>query len=89
MKLNFTQDDVRPDIAYVISYMLGVGEARGICRKILDEDIFDDISKHNSYFQHTDEKTADKLEDIRWALNRIHDALYDILGKIDAPDFEA
>jgi hypothetical protein len=66
--------------------MLNVGEARSICKEILDDAIFNDISKHSTYFNHEDEKIADKLQDIRWGLNRIHDALHSIWEKIDAPE---
>jgi hypothetical protein len=41
-------------------------------------DVFNNLSKHNPYFEHEDEKINDKLFDLRGAFRMIEDSLNDI-----------
>ena len=69
-----------------LKYLLNVGEARKLVKDILNDDVFDNLSKHNPYFDSEHDKEDQKLEDLRWALNRIQDALHKIWELIEAPE---
>ncbi len=71
----------------VARYLVNVGRATQKLREALDHDIFDDLSKHSTYWQSEDEKTDGKLHDIRMALSIIREALSEALYKIEG-DYE-
>jgi len=56
------------------------GKAIEILNKILGDDIFDTLSKHNPWWSHEDEKIYEKLDDLRrkfmWVEEEIRNAMY-------------
>jgi|SRR6185503_9461591 len=56
------------------------GRAIEILHKILEDDIFDTLSKHNPWWTHEDEKIYEKLDDLRckfmWVEEEIRNAMY-------------
>lgn len=45
---------------------------------LTDHEIFDNLSKHNPYWESTDEVAAEKLHDIRMQLSYILEQIYEI-----------
>ena len=60
-----------------------IGRAREILSGIMDMDVFDDLSKHNQYWESEHEKESDKLFEIRMKISHLQDGLgnlYEILS---------
>ncbi len=64
----------------VISRLEDIGRAQNKLAGILDEPIFDKLSKHNVYWHSDNEQASDKLDDIRLKLSCISDNLWDLLA---------
>lgn len=47
-------------------------------KHLTHQEIFDDLSKHNPYWESTDEVASEKLYDIRMQLSYILEQLYEI-----------
>ena len=50
---------------------------------LTEDEIFDDLSKHNPYFHSEHEVEAEKLEELRWKLSHIHEKLWEVISIID------
>ena len=57
-----------------------LGRAREALNKILEHDLFDDLSKHSREWKSEDEIESDKLDDIRCKLSWIEDELHYVMG---------
>jgi len=64
--------------AAVIARLEDFGRAQSKLKMILDDEIFDNLSKHDPYWDHADEIASDKLYDIRMKLICLSDNLWDL-----------
>lgn len=62
----------------VISRLEDFGRAQQKLKSILDDEIFENLSKHDPYWDSTHESEADRLHDIRCKLNCLSDNLWDL-----------
>lgn len=62
----------------LIARIEDIGSARTILAKLLDHDLFLDLSKHNPYWNSEDSVAYEKLYDTRVGLSQIHDDLFEI-----------
>jgi hypothetical protein len=62
----------------LIGYIEKIGIAREKLNEILDLDIWDDLSKHNPYWESQYEPECDKLDDARRRLAALHEQLLEI-----------
>ena len=63
-----------------------VGAAKLLLHDILHDDefsVFDDLSKHNTYWHHVEDATADKLDEIRRKLRCLEDKLLRVEEYLD------
>lgn len=68
---------------HIIKKIMYLGRAQQQIIDLLDHDLFQDLSKHNPYFDSEHSPEADKLDDCRRRLQVIHDTLWDIIGMFD------
>lgn len=64
------------------------GRAIEILHKITDDDVFRDLSKHNPYWTHEDEKIYEKLDDLRMKLGWIQDEIYKSINLMEVDPYE-
>lgn len=64
------------------------GRAIEILRKITQDDIFDMLSKHNPWWDHDDEKTHYKLEDLRCKFKWIEEEIRKAMDLIEVDPYE-
>lgn len=62
-----------------------IGRAQQQIIDLLDHDLFEDLSKHNPYFDSEHELEADKLEDCRRRLQFVHETLWNIVAMLEKP----
>ncbi len=65
-----------------------VGEARYMLNELKFHELFDNLSKHNPWWDSEHEIEGDKLEDIRMQLSFIHSRFIDVLDKLRKPEYE-
>lgn len=63
-----------------ISRIEDIGRAREKLKTILDDDIFDTLSKHNPYWDSEYEVESDKLDDLRRKFSCFSETLWDLYG---------
>lgn len=66
----------------ILKRIQDMGRIEERIKSILDQEIFEQLSKHNPYWDSEDEKTCDKFYDLRMTLSAIYDNLWDIMGII-------
>ena len=62
----------------VISRLEDIGRAQARLKSILDDEIFENLSKHNPYWDSKHELEADKLDDLRRKISCLSDNLWDL-----------
>lgn len=62
----------------VIKRLEDIGRAQQKLKSILDDDIFDNLSKHDPYWDSEHEPEADRFHDVRMKLNCMRDNLWDL-----------
>lgn len=67
---------------YTVKALISIGRAEKLVDKLLDNPLFDDLSKHNRYWDSEHEKEADLLHDIRCQLMSINEGLSEIAGEL-------
>ena len=72
----------------VVNKLLKVGRAYQLIILLLDDDIFDSLSKHDPYWQDEDETVDDKLHQLRCKIQHMSDQLWDVIALIDTEDEE-
>lgn len=72
----------------LIKFLLQVGESRSKIGEITDLEIFDNLSKHNPYYQSEHEIENEKLTFIRFQLQHIQEDLNEIWSKLNMWDDE-
>ena len=72
----------------VVNKLLKVGRAYQLIMLLLDDDIFDNLSKHDPFWDSEHDAEADKLHDLRFKFQHMSDQLYDIVALIDTEDEE-
>ena len=60
-----------------------IGRIEVILRNVLDNDVFDDLSKHNKYFHSDGMEDENKLYDLRCKLVGIQDGILEGLAVIN------
>lgn len=64
----------------MISRIKDMGRVQERLKIILDDEIFETLSKHNTYWHSKHEPEADKLDDLRRKFSYFNDNLWDIMG---------
>ena len=64
----------------MISRIKDMGRVQERIKSILDDDIFNDLSKYNTYWQSKHEEENGKLIRLHMKLSCLHDNLWDIMG---------
>lgn len=64
----------------MISRIKDMGRAQERLKMILDDEIFETLSKHNTYWHSKYEPESDKLDDLRRKFSCLSDNLWDIMG---------
>ena len=72
----------------VVNKLLKVGRAYQLIILLLDDDIFDSLSKHDPYWQDEDEAVDDKLHQLRGKIQNMSDQLWDVIALIDTEEEE-
>lgn len=67
----------------VISRLEDIGRAKQMIKSILDDDIFDTLSKHNPYWDSEHEVESEKLYDCRMKFGLIQDNLWGLYSILD------
>ena len=70
----------------MISRIKDMGRVQERLKAILDDEIFDTLSKHNPYWDSKHEPECDKLDDLRRKFSCFQDNLWDIMGILCAGD---
>lgn len=73
---------------HIISRLEDIGSARTLLSEILKNDLFDNLSKHNPYWDSEDSLSDEKLYDIRMNLGAMEDKLMEIYIKLKLEDDE-
>ena len=68
----------------MIDKISDIGRIEILLKEVLDNELFDDLSKHNPYWQDTEQaKAEDRLYQIRWKLSAIKDGLWSVMEVIN------
>lgn len=67
----------------VISRLEDIGRAKQMIKSILDDDIFDTLSKHNPYWDSEHEVESEKLYDCRMKFGLVQDNLWGLYSILD------
>ena len=70
----------------MISRIQDIGRSEEKIRVMMDDPIFETLSKHNPYWESEIEEVDDKLHDIRCKLGMMHDNLCDIWEILSNPE---
>jgi hypothetical protein len=62
----------------VVRKLIALGEIKAIINHLLEMDVFEDVSKHNPYFDSEHEIEDEKLTSLRFKLSYIQDKLHEI-----------
>lgn len=63
-----------------VKYLVSVGQGLEKLLSVVDDDIWNDLSKHSTYWDSEHEKEADKLDDIRRSLSFLNEQLWDVVS---------
>lgn len=70
-----------------IDRLMKIGEALAILKAVLhNEDIFSKTSKHDPYFDSSLESEADRLEDLRWFVQRVETQIEHVIALMEGRD---
>lgn len=73
-----------------LQYLINVGKALHKLEEVAKHELFDGLSKHNTYWQSAHEDEYEKLDEIRRRLMRISEKIWDAISlleiKIDDDD---
>ena len=67
-----------PLFTEIIDRIEDIGRARQKLKSILDTEVFDNLSKHNPYWESKDEEMSERLYEIRMSLSCLNDNLWDL-----------
>lgn len=67
----------------LVNCLQDMGRAYEKLKSSLDSELFNDLSKHNPYWESAHEPESDKLYDIRCRLSCLSDTLWDVVGLLD------
>ncbi len=73
-------------IKTMLARIQDIGRAQQALYRVLQDDIFDILSKHDPYWHSEHEKEADKLDDIRMKLGCFSDNLWDVYRILNTED---
>ncbi len=73
---------------YMIDQIKSIGKAQAKLKNILDNDLFDSLSKHDPYWTSEDPDTEDQLQVLRMKLTCISDDLWDLWAILRKEDEE-
>lgn len=66
----------------IASRLEDIGRARVVLENLMGNEIFDNLSKHSSYWSPLGEEARENLDEVRRRLNNVHESiceLYEIL----------
>lgn len=63
-----------------IKYLVRVGMGLEKLQSVLDDDIWDNLSKHSTYWDSAHEKEADKLDSVRMKLSFLNESLWEVVN---------
>ena len=66
-----------------IKYLLRVGQTRERLKTLLDHKLFENLNKHNLFWQTEDDEIDEKLSEIRMFLSYVENELYDVFVQLD------
>jgi hypothetical protein len=72
----------------MISRIKDLGRVRERMKMILDYELFENLSKHNSYFHSENELESEKLDDLRRKISYLNNSLWDIMTILRTDDEE-
>jgi len=88
MQTNDVSEIVRREFSkYVIDSSIRLGKAQMQVNEILDNEIFESLSKHDPSWHSSYEREAEKLDESRRALSSIQYQLFDLLATV-CPEFD-
>lgn len=64
----------------VVRKIQSVGRAESVLKSVLDNDIFDKLSKHDPYWHSDYDVEAEKLDELRRILDCMHDNLWGVMS---------
>ncbi len=64
----------------MISRIQDIGRAQEKLQSILDDDMFDNLSKHDPYWHPTADEEVDRFYDIRMKMSFLHENLWKVMG---------
>jgi len=67
---------------YTVKALISIGRAEMILNKIFGNPLFDNLSKHNPWWDSEHEKEAELLHDIRCQFQSINDDLYELSAEL-------
>ncbi len=73
-------DPILPSQSEILNRIHNMGRIEERILSLLDEEIFENLSKHNPYWDSEHEPEGDKLHDTRMRLSCIKDNLWDIIS---------
>lgn len=77
----YPEDLPVPDLpSRMIDIVIRMGRAQNHLETLLDEEIFEDLSKHNTYWESKHEREDGILDDTRRSLSCLHDNLWDLMS---------
>ena len=72
--------------ANLVSQVKNMGRAENIIIELLDEDLFKNLSKHNTYWHHKDDEVEEKFDNIRMKISCLHDNLWGVVDLLRRGD---
>lgn len=76
--LKCKSDFASPLCSNIISRIEDIGRAQERLKIILNDEIFEQLSKHNPYWRSENEAESNKLSDIRFKISLLQDNLWDL-----------
>jgi len=70
----------------LIDGIIRIGRAQQMLTHLLDDGIFENLSKHNNYWNSEDEVDGDKLFDVRMKLSCLKDNLWELMAILQPGD---
>lgn len=62
----------------IIKRLEDIGTAKQLLKELISDNLFDDLSKHNPYWESIHEVEDDKLHDLRMKLMYLHEKIGEI-----------
>jgi len=67
----------------IINRLIAIGTAKEKILQLLDADYFDELSKHNDYWDSSHGEEGDKLDECRMRFKHVYEVLWDVIGLLN------